>query len=94
MALEARGRADEYVRAGASLWLARAWATLRAAKRARPRPGDESVVDSEDHLALEHVEGFVEVVRVQRGAGAVRRDHDSVTDRWPPAPRCAAGRWW
>jgi hypothetical protein len=38
--------------------------------------GDEGVVDLEDQFALKHVEGFVEVVRVQRGAGAVRRDHE------------------
>jgi hypothetical protein len=30
----------------------------------------------EDQLALEHVEGLVEVVRVERRAGVVRRDHD------------------
>ena len=38
--------------------------------------GDEGVGDLEDQLAIEHVGGLVEVVRVQRGAGAVRRDHD------------------
>jgi hypothetical protein len=38
--------------------------------------GDEGVVDLEDQLALEHAGGLVEVVRVQRGAGAVGWDHD------------------
>ena len=44
--------------------------------------GHECVLDLEEQLALEHVEGLVEVVRVQRGAGIVRRDHDSVTETW------------
>src|SRR5262249_14812213 len=32
--------------------------------------------DLEDQLALEQVEGLIEVVRVQRGTRAMRRDHD------------------
>ena len=34
------------------------------------------LVDLEEQLALEHVEGLVEVVRVQRRSRAARRDHD------------------
>jgi len=37
---------------------------------------NQRVFDLEDQLASEHVEGLVEVVRVQRGTAAVRRDDD------------------
>jgi hypothetical protein len=42
------------------------------------------VAQPEDQLALEHLGGFVEVVPVQRRAGAVRRTTISVTSTWPP----------
>ena len=91
VALEARGRAGEHVGAGASVWLASAWATLRGAKKSSPALG-ERVLDLEDQLALEHVEGLVEVVRVQRRAGAVRRDLDLGHGHVAAGPRCAEGR--
>ena len=77
VALEARGRADEHVARGRVAVVGqRVGYVARGEGELARALGDEGVLDLEDQLALEHVEGLVEVVRVQRGAGAVRRDHD------------------
>jgi hypothetical protein len=39
-------------------------------------PDHEHLLDLEDQLALEQVEGLVEVVGVQRRAGTIRQDYD------------------
>ena len=60
------------------------WSLARSLGRWPAALVNQRVFDLEDQLASEHVEGLVEVVRVQRGTGAVRRDQISVTDTWPP----------
>src|SRR5215216_2093698 len=77
VALEARGRADEHVARGRVAVVAqRVGYVARGEGELARALGDQGLVDLKDQLALKDVGGLVEVVRVQRGAGAVRRDHD------------------
>src|SRR5215211_8452285 len=77
VALEARGRTDQQVARGRVAVIGqRVGYVARGEDELARALGHERLLDLEDQLALEQVEGLVEVVRVQRGAGAVRRDHD------------------
>ena len=84
VALEARGRADQHVARGR---VAVVGERVRHAARGEGELaralGDDGIVDLEDQLALEYVEGLVEVVRVQWGAGVGGGTTISVTDTLP-----------
>jgi hypothetical protein len=84
VALEAWGRADEHVaRGGVAVIGERVGHVARDEGELAGALGGDRLVDLEGQLALEQVEGLVEVVPVQRGAGAGGTTI-SVTDSRPP----------
>jgi hypothetical protein len=77
VALEARGRADQQVARGrVAVIRERVGYVARGEGGLAGGLGQLRVLDLEEQLASEYVKGLVEVMRVQRGAGAARREDD------------------